>query len=487
MAAQNLSLEQKAVQVQTMKLSQQQIMAMNLIAMGNFELREEILKKVDENPVLEITQDKFAGNLASVHTGKSTPAGEKASEKYQTMLESTPDKTETLQEHLLHQLNMTNLPENEHRICKKIIENLDENGYHILAPVTLLEKEKGDDENLLEKCISIVQHFDPEGICCKDVMESLEIQAKLKKNAPKIALFILHGRLEMLKPPQAEKVLKKITSFIEENNKASFWNTVKDDIQLSKDDISLAKTEESIKFIQNLEPFPAAEFKSSNEHFIQPDVYVEKTEEGSLKIALSNKVIPVVEIAKDFKNEKNIENLDSENKKSLKLQLKDAENFIETLNFREHSLLIAFTKLAETQKDFFQLGPGHLKPLTQREFAKMIDVHESTVSRMADSKFLRCDWGIFPIKYFFTKALPVSEKTKLSENKTENAAKNPENISTDTVKLEIENILKAQKPGGKKLSDQKISDMLAEKGIKIARRTVSKYRAQLNIASSYER
>ena len=101
---------------------------------------------------------------------------------------------------------------------------------------------------------------------------------------------------------------------------------------------------------------------------------------------------------------------------------------------------------------------------------------------MAESKFLRCEWGIFPVKYFFSNAL-VSAKSAKNEEKN----LPEENISTDNVKIEIENILKSQKPGEKKLSDQKIADLLEKKGIKIARRTVSKYRAQLNIASSYER
>ena len=485
MAEPRLSLEQKNVQIQTMKLSQQQIMAMNLIAMGSLELREEILEKVDENPALEIKEDKFLGNTNSVHTGKTSRAGEEAAEKYQNMLESAPDETETLQEHLLNQLNMINLPENEHRICKQLIENLDENGFFILAPVTLLEPEKGDNENLLKKCIFTVQHFDPEGICCQNVTESLEIQAKLKQDAPKIALYILHGRLEMLKPPIAEKVFNKIEKNIEENEKLSFWTQKADDIQLTKNDLSLENVKKSIEFIQNLEPFPAAGFKSTQEHFVQPDVYVAKAENSeNLKVVLSNQAIPVLKIAEDFKNEENSNLLSEKNKKTVKMQLKDAQIFLDTLNFREQVLLNAFRKLAEIQKDFFLNGPGHLAPLTQREFAKMINVHESTVSRMAESKFLRCEWGTFPIKYFFTKAL-ASTKTKNEENEeTKSVA---ENISTDSVKIEIEKLLKTQKPGEKKLSDQKIADILAEKGIKIARRTVSKYRTQLNIASSYER
>lgn len=480
-----LSIEQKNVQVQTMKLSQQQIMAMNFIAMGSLELREEILKKAEENPALEVKDDSFfekknSGLVPTVHMGKASRAGEEASEKYQNMLESAPDETETLQEHLIHQLNMTNLPQNEQRLCRKLIENLDENGFHILAPVTLLEPEKGDNENLLKKCVSIVQHFDPEGICCQNVGESLEIQAKLKKNPPKIALYILHGRLELLKPPSAEKVLSKIEKIIEENEKLSFWTKNPDEIQIEKSDLTLENVAAAVKFIQQLQPFPAQEFKPAAEHFVQPDVYVAKSENSDeLKVVLSNQAIPTVKIAEDFKNEEKSGNLSEQNKKTIKMELKDAQNFLDTLNFREQALFKAFKKLAEIQKDFFLKGPGNLAPLTQREFAKMINVHESTVSRMAESKFLRCEWGTFPVRYFFSNALPSAKKEAQNQP--------AENISTDNVKIEIENILKSQKPGEKKLSDQKIADILEKKGIKIARRTVSKYRAQLNIASSYER
>lgn len=480
-----LSIEQKNVQVQTMKLSQQQIMAMNFIAMGSLELREEILKKAEENPALEVKDDSFfekknSGLVPTVHSGKASRAGEEASEKYQNMLESAPDETETLQEHLIHQLNMTNLPQNEQRLCRKLIENLDENGFHILAPVTLLEPEKGDNENLLKKCVSIVQHFDPEGICCQNVGESLEIQAKLKKNPPKIALYILHGRLELLKPPSAEKVLSKIEKIIEENEKLSFWTKNPDEIQIEKSDLTLENVAAAVKFIQQLQPFPAQEFKPAAEHFVQPDVYVAKSENSDeLKVVLSNQAIPTVKIAEDFKNEEKSGNLSEQNKKTIKMELKDAQNFLDTLNFREQALFKAFKKLAEIQKDFFLKGPGNLAPLTQREFAKMINVHESTVSRMAESKFLRCEWGTFPVRYFFSNALPSAKKEAQNQP--------AENISTDNVKIEIENILKSQKPGEKKLSDQKIADILEKKGIKIARRTVSKYRAQLNIASSYER
>lgn len=462
-----LSQTQKLSQSQVMKLSQQQLMAMNLIAMGNMDLRDEILKKVDENPALELVENI---QTSTVHTGSVTKLGKEAAEKYQKMMESAPDERETLKLHLIHQLNMIQLPENEHRICKKIIENLDEKGYFILAPVTLLEK--NDSQSLLDRCIDIVQHFDPAGICCENVMESLEIQGRLAENPPKAALFLLHGRLDMLKPPVTEKVQKKILDYLREKEKMTFWTEKKNDILLSKEDVSEDSVEEAIKFIQSLDPYPARNFGTGGAQYITPDVYiVEDPKTKELKVVMAESGVPVVQVAQDVR-----ETAEESGSRELILKLKDADSFVETLEFRKLVLRNAFIKLLEIQKDFFVKGPGNLVPLTQRKFADEIEVHESTVSRIAGSKFLRCSWGTFPVKYFFS-----ASTTQTSGDGQE------KEISTDAVKIEIEKILKAQKPGDKKLSDQKISDMLSEKGFKVARRTVSKYRSQLNIASSYER
>ena len=121
--------------------------------------------------------------------------------------------------------------------------------------------------------------------------------------------------------------------------------------------------------------------------------------------------------------------------------------------------------MTKWQADFFDKGPGHLLPLKMQDIAERIGVHESTVSRMASSKFIQCQWGLFPVKYFFSSA--VSDTSK------------------DNVQRQIQEIL--EKNSGKRMSDQKVCDALAQRGIKVARRTVAKYRAQMNITSSYER
>lgn len=471
-------------------MSQQQLMAMKLITMSNMELRDEIYRTVEENPALEIQIDKYADGATnlkqgdsssrqtvnSVHTGKESKQGAEAAEKFQKMLENAPDNTETLQSHLLHQLNMTNLPENENRLCEKIIQNLDSNGYHILAPITLIEEKAGDTQELLKKCISIVQHFDPEGICCENFSESLKLQAELNGEAPELALFLLDGNLEMLKPPVADKVAKKILDFLDQQEKLTF-NSKK--FGFDKKDVSEEAVADAIRFIQELDPFPARNFGTTGTQYVQPDVFVSVDADGLVKVQLSDDTIPVLSIAKDFELADSSEGINGDEKDFVQNHLRNAKGFIETLEFRKTALNKAFAKLAQIQEEFFKKGPGNLVPLTQRKFAEIIEVHESTVSRIADSKFVRCSWGTFPVKYFFSNGLAVQGKDE-SQNKEEM-------ISTDNVKIEIEKILNAQKPGDKKLSDQKIADMLAEKGISIARRTVSKYRAQLNIASSYER
>ena len=136
------------------------------------------------------------------------------------------------------------------------------------------------------------------------------------------------------------------------------------------------------------------------------------------------------------------------------------------------------SQLVHLQLDFFRHGPGNLKPLTQREFSALINVHESTVSRIADNKYISCHWGIFPVKYFFSTAIQKNPAFITSASQS---------VSSEKIRSEIKKILDAQKQGEKPLSDQKISDILAQKGYKVARRTVSKYRAMLNIDSSYTR
>lgn len=501
---------QRTSQLQTQIMSQKQILAMKLIGMGSQELRDEIIRQAEENPALEIVRDPLAEGATAVRrkttspqtvrTGGTSVSGQAEADEFQKMLESSPDERETLQEHLLHQLNMLPLPEKQHGLCEKIIGGLDENGHYLLAPESFLDRTDDEASAFLDSCISIIRSFDPAGICCKDVSESLEIQAQQNGDASALTLFILHGHLELIVPPSAEKARKKIAACIASQNTLAFQEK---HIPLSQKDISLKHIEESIKYIQSLDPYPARNFGvRQTAHFIRPDVYITRekgilekenkdigfvidTEQTYFKITGADDILPKVKIADDFSaDSKKIAANDKEEKHFIISQQKAAQNFIDTIDFRQQAIIRACSFLVSCQKEFFRNGPGNLKPLTQRQLAELLGIHESSVSRIADSKFIRCSWGTFPVKYFFTNAVQKkpSPDAEQQQNKAEIDA-----FSSDTIRHEIQRILNAQQPDEKRLSDQKIASILAEKGISIARRTVAKYRAQLNIESSYNR
>ncbi len=498
---------QKTTQIQIQRLSQRQIQTLNLIGMNSNELRDEILGAVEENPALELVSDSFSegtsslrrkNELSTVHTGVSSASGEQASRDFQLMLETAPAPKQTLQEHLLEQLNISSSSTEEIELCQKLIQNLDSNGFFVFAPSIYLDRDNPRHTiEFLEKCLSKIQHFDPPGICVENISQSLFLQARLRSDSPSLALFILNGHLDFITPPVYEKVRHKILDYLEEQSKLAFRS--EGELEIQKNQVTLAKVQEAVDFIKSLNPYPAREYSSENSVYVRPDVYVthnygflenEDLENGFIsdgensyfRVFPANDILPVVQIAPDFKNEAQKDSKNSEVKQFVRSQLQAAESFLDTLNFRNQVIINACSHLVSHQSDFFRLGPGNLKPLTQRQFAEIVGIHESTVSRIADSKFLHCEWGTFPIKYFFTTA--IQKKITMDDVASGNVQTE---VSSDTVLIEIEKILSAQKPGEKRLSDQKIADLLAEKGYQIARRTVAKYRSKLNIASSYER
>ncbi len=492
-------------------MGQRQIQSLNLLAMGADDLREEIYAQAEKNPALEIEDDDFESGVKNVRlktslasdylrVGNASAAGEEKSRAFQEVLESRPDERRTLFDHLMEQLSVLRISPEENALCKKIIGNLDERGFFILAPAALLNPSLGEDTQLLEKCLSIVRGFEPSGICVADTRESLLLQAKQKGDANEAALFLLDGHLEFLDPPQAQKVLKKIHDFAKVQN-ALFGNAQSkpfggENFSFEKN-LSLSEVQDAIDFIKTLDPFPARNFSSSASNYISPDVFVEKipfsAEEVdfqkreipaennfSFKIRISDKLIPRVKISSEFISAQ-------KNSEFAKEAVKAANVFLESLEFRATTLANAAMSIVRHQMEFFKRGPGHLSPLRQQDVAEEIGVHESTVSRMALSKFIQCEWGLFPVKYFFTNALSVLAKEILPEiQPSQNENSSGDFVSKENVKFEIQKILQ-EHSGEKSLSDQKIADMLSERGIKIARRTVAKYRAQLDIKSSYGR
>lgn len=509
---QRTSLQQQQSQTQTQKLSQKQLMSVKLLAMSSLDLRSEIYSTVARNPALVITKDgaldgvKEAqidvrnknGGSDNLRLSSVTQAGKLAADNFQAALESSPDDRETLAEHLEHQFLSVNHSPSQEKLGLALIHNLDDRGFFILEPHSIIDKnDVAQTPELVDQTISYIQQLDPVGTCCKNVEESLLIQARANGDAPEAVLFILNGHFDFLNPPQPAKILKKIKEFCLKN-----LNESEQKIDFTEEEIASA-----VEYIRKLNPFPAAEFSPSQNAFIEPDVYVEKNEEtGEYSVRANDEILPVVEISKDF-YELSLERTrvtksteESEKKRSehrfVMESIRSATDFMESLEFRKKTLLLACREIVRIQKDFFEKGARFLKPLRQKDIAALINVHEATISRMANEKYLRCSQGLFKLSYFFTNAVggavcaDKSVEFKNSHTQTVNNSQNEKSeeiLSKEGVIFELKQILAEHKDDKKPLSDQKIADILDSKGIKIARRTVAKYRSQLNIESSYAR
>ena len=470
---------QKQSQKQIQKLSQVQIQALNILAMNSFELKQEIAKALSENPALEISKKQESRTKEKI-TDYGKYGNFNDADKFQQLLEAQADNSETLQSHLMHQLNSMKLSSFEHEISQKLIYNLDENGFYgsMIAPESFLPSRTEKNFQILKKCIERIQRMDPVGICCKSPEESLYVQAKQDEKAPKLALFILDGHLELLNPPEKEKVFRKLKDFQTEYHKKMFGiNLLLDSIEYN-----LESVQQAIDYILHLNVRPAQGYvKDTISNFEQPDVVliVEKKSGGISADSFENGIVcgdenfhfqvkygsgdlPELQICKDF-------SFDSEN-------VQKALIFIQNLKFRESTIVLQGCAIVKAQLDFFLHGEGHLLPLTHRQIAIQLQIHESTVSRMASKKsnrFIQTEWGLLPVSYFFLSGVSsVDGKQK---------------VSSQQVIHVIKNILAEREGSGESISDLQLANLLLEKGIKIARRTVSKYRALAGIENSYKR
>lgn len=491
-----------------------------LISLTAKELNEAVRKEAAENPALETIQKPYSagGGGQGTHTGAVTHAGEEAAEKYQAAYENVAEDTETLQEHLLFQLDMMHLTPDDAALGERLIRNLDKNGYHILDPAALPDKRRpAQTEEALLRMMSVIQHFDPEGTCCNNMEESLLVQARIKaeegkRGVPPLALFILDGHIDTLysntSALDTRLILRRLKKLQEERRSLSFAAPSEiDNIALDEDGVKKA-----VSFISSLNPRPASFFASEPTAFALPDVVVKKmvnsdsasvedvagtvsSEDGKTSVTavqgkdgraaskdgkkeVYSKVLtdggeqetveaggvqysialadgyPSVRLSRDFKAVRGHE---------AAVQRLRAKSFIENLNYRAHIILKASSIIIKRQASFFNTnGKAALEPFTQAELSNLLDVATSTTSRMVTAKYIASPWGkLYPMSYFFTNG-----KSK--------------------AKAAIKEVLSTAEKG-KVLSDRQIAQLLHERGINIARRTVAKYRAALNIQSSHAR
>ncbi len=462
-----MNSNQELVQSQrlALKLSPQMIQSINLLTLPVFELRERILDEAEKNPALEIVSDSGLEASDDMYTNSAETKSGDASSSFLQFLENQPAKEETLQEHLLAQLLETDLPPEDRLLAESIIQNLDEHGFHFVAPEALYEELfavkslDGAQKAQLESVLNIIRNFDPPGTAFDNAYQSLLFQAE-KKAAPPLVMELLKNHFEELSNMRVSTFQKRFPAY------------------------SAAEISEAFDFIKTLEPFPAREFGGADVQFIVPDVYVYKVDSDSPEIddhfavICEEKGLPVLKLSPLFLDiAKNKDNAAKESA-FVNEQLKDAEWFLNGLGRRNQTLVKVTREIVRRQKAFFLGFATAPSPLRMSEIAQALDIHEATVSRITSGKYLQCSAGIFALRYFFTNA---------AVTKTESTNGSASVFSKEEVKNRIKQLIDEAEKSGKKLSDEKISKKLEEYGMSVARRTVSKYRAELKIQSSYDR
>ncbi len=461
----NLKFDYSQKMQQQLRLSPQMIQSIELLRLPVEELCDRVYQEAEKNPAIEIVKDADL-SIRSV-TPSTVSRFSNASDNFQSFLENTQAHEESLQEHLIFQLSLLDLSENERNLGERIIQNLDTHGF-FSTPINKLLYPNETSE-ALAKMLAVVRSFEPQGIGFENVQESLMYQAEIKGNCSPLALQILKNYFSVLEKKRVPLIKKYLND---------------EGVQCSIEDV-----ENALICIRDLDPFPARHFHAvdSSVQYVIPDVIVRKKEDDEDGITTTNDTL-VIEFLKgslpkitvsnvytDLIDEKDTSN---ETYKFANEAVQQARHFIQALSYRTNSIFQAIQVIVETQKNFFEKGPGHLVPLRQKDVAEKTGMHEATVSRIANGKYLQCDWGIFELKYFFTNALHQKEEHSIPQGQD----------SKESIKHQIQMLLQEnEKTGAKKLSDSKLAKMLEEKGIPIARRTVTKYRNELNIDSSFDR
>jgi RNA polymerase sigma-54 factor len=449
---------------QRQKLSPQMIQSIKLMALPLQELKEQIQQEIEANPALEVVSDPTTMSLESMPDGESGEAEEYSSpfenssdpgftfrsqsdeDSKRMFLEGAISRSETLQEHLLWQLRLQRIDEERRSLGEILIQNLDDDGFHKVDPAVLCS---GRPEALTAELMELIRGFEPVGTCCVDFRESLIVQARLDPAAPPAAVEILKDSIELLEKGKHAEIQRK----------------------LKLSDRGLA---EALSFIKGLAPFPGRAYSTEETRYVLPDLMV-KLKDDDFVIVLNDEEIPVLGIDPFFDRlvEKRAAARPEEKATSAyaRENIKQAKFFIRSIHQRNQTLLKVARAVVEYQRAFFAEGPKKLAPLTLKDVADEVGVHETTVSRIANRKYIQTDWGIFELRYFFT-------------NSISGAGSRGSSFSKGGVKQVIKEIIEGEESA---LSDRDIMEVLARKGIKLARRTVAKYRGELDLGSSFGR
>jgi RNA polymerase sigma-54 factor len=438
-------------------MSPQLFQSIKLMELPIMDLKEKIGEELEKNPALEVLEEP---GMLSLDAAEAPPRedddyfeassdsgfvhrGGMDGDQQRQFLEGVISRPETLQEHLLWQLALETADHEVRRIGELLIQNLDDDGFHKEPPESFF---KGENPGKIKEALELVRSLDPPGTCTTGYKESLRVQVRLLPDAP--------------------AVMAEALDYLEDLERGNF----------SRISPILGCTEEHLRLCYNriqedLSPFPGRQFNSGGTRYAVPDVEV-RQQNGKFSIFLNKEEIPVLGINPFFMK------LSGNRKRSGKAardfareNIREARWFIQSINQRNHTLLRVASAIVGFQHPFFIRGPKYLAPLTLRDIAGELGIHETTVSRTANNKYIQTEWGLYELRHFFS-------------NSITGTGSQGSRFSKEGVKQILKEIISNEK---RNLSDQELTEILAQREIPLARRTVTKYRNELDLGSSYTR
>lgn len=459
-----LHLRQKQQLVMTPKLQQ----ALKLLQMPAIELQQMLKQEIMENPMLEEVEDYLElqeeeerqevepekdaqkdgdeGEEENIDWGEYLQSGFEigyglGEETQEEFFERVPIAKRSFADQLISQLRIATDDEKTLQIGDYIIGSLDDGGYLTceLEEVAATFDVSADE---VERILRIIQTFDPAGVGARNLQECLLIQLAVRGLDDSLAARIIRDHFGDFKQKKYLEISKKLK-------------------------IPVQEIQSQCKIISTLDPKPGLEIMAGDPQYVIPDLVVEKVDDKYV-IYLNDKNIPRLRISQAYQDELLRDSKDAggkETKEFIQSRLKSARWLIQTIEQRRRTMVKVMECIVEKQHEFFERGTAFLRPLTLQQVASEINMHESTVSRVTTNKYVQTPRGVFELKFFFSSSLGTQDGSE---------------ISAKSAKDKIRRIIEKEDTHNP-LSDQKIADMLRSGGLHIARRTVAKYREQLNI------
>ncbi|EGA0689738.1 RNA polymerase factor sigma-54 [Escherichia coli] len=467
-----------------LRLSQQLAMtpqlqqAIRLLQLSTLELQQELQQALESNPLLEQidtheeidtreTQDSETLDTADALEQKEMPEELPLDASWDTIYTAgTPsgtsgdyiddelpiyqgETTQTLQDYLMWQVELTPFSDTDRAIATSIVDAVDDTGY-LTVPLEDILESMGDEEidiDEVEAVLKRIQRFDPVGVAAKDLRDCLLIQlSQFDKTTPWLeeARLIISDHLDLLANHDF-RTLMRVTRL--------------------KEDV----LKEAVNLIQSLDPRPGQSIQTGEPEYVIPDVLVRK-HNGHWTVELNSDSIPRLQINQHYASMCNNARNDGDSQ-FIRSNLQDAKWLIKSLESRNDTLLRVSRCIVEQQQAFFEQGEEYMKPMVLADIAQAVEMHESTISRVTTQKYLHSPRGIFELKYFFS-----------SHVNTEGGGE----ASSTAIRALVKKLIATENPA-KPLSDSKLTSLLSEQGIMVARRTVAKYRESLSIPPSNQR